>query len=45
MKATKTYMSKGSIDALSLMRERERERERDSKIQKKQNSFVRLEIW
>ena len=43
MKATKTYMSEGSIDAFSFMRERERER--DSNIQKKQNSFVRLEIW
>ena len=41
MKATKTYMSEGSIDAFSFMRERER----DSNIQKKQNSFVRLEIW
>ena len=37
MKATKTYMSKGSIDALSLMRERE--------IQKYKRNKILLYVW
>ena len=41
MKVTKTYMSKGSIDALSLMRETERERE----IQKYKRNKILLYVW
>ena len=37
MKVTKTYMSKGSIDALSLMRERE--------IQKYKRNKILLYVW